>query len=78
MKISSGSVFRSERQGHSFYLRQAWEKKRPMAGVGCGTPWRTHSLHAVSAFSILVIDLWPAWQFLQETAALCDAKDIYR
>jgi hypothetical protein len=46
-----------------------------MAGVGCGTPRRTPSLHAVPVFSNLVSDLWPAWQFPQETAALCDARD---
>lgn len=47
-----------------------------MAGVGCGTPRRTNSLHAVPAFSILVLDVWPGWQFPQAIATLYDARDV--
>jgi hypothetical protein len=48
-----------------------------MAGVGCGTPRRTHSLHAVPAFSILVLAGWmvPSGNFLKK---LHDASDVRR
>ena len=49
-----------------------------MAGVCCGTPRRTNSLHAVPAFSILVLDVWPEWQFPQAIASLYGAGDVRR
>jgi hypothetical protein len=39
-----------------------------MAGVGCDTLRRTHSLHAVPVLSVLALDLRPEWQFPQRIA----------
>ena len=51
-----------------------------MAGVGCGSPRRTHSLHAVPALSILVLAGWlvPSDNFLKKLHGARDCPQVNR